>query len=138
LDVLIRFLLGEVAVALALFILLLIIMVWRMLRKTVVTVPSMSLVVEKIQYDHGETVNVSGIVFSDVDKPAAGETAGLKLTDAASAVFDVGTAVTGADGKYAASFAVPSDVAPGGVTITARDEALGIEATATFTLKEKG
>lgn len=133
-DVLIRFLLGEVAVALALFILLLIIMIWRMLRKTVVTVPSITLALEKTQYDHGETVNVTGAVFSDVDKPAVGETVALTLTDSAEAEFDVGTALTEEAGKYTASFTVPNDVAPGGVTVKAKDVALGIEATATFTL----
>jgi uncharacterized protein (DUF58 family) len=113
---------------------LLILLLYVLARKTVVTVPSISLAIEKEQYDHGEIVNVTGVVKSDYDKPAQGETVVLKLTDSTDKTIDVGSAVTDAEGKYAASFAVPSDVAPGGVTVTAEDANLGVTATRTFTL----
>lgn len=126
-------LLGEAVVIAALVILLLLVLIWNLLRKRVVTVPSMSLTVGKPQYDHGETVDVSGIVSKDVGVPAPGETVDLKLTDSTEVEYPVGTAVTDADGKYAASFPVPDAIAPGGVTVTATVEALGVAAQATFT-----
>lgn len=134
-EIIIWLVLSEAAVALALIIIILVLVIWILLGKTVVTVPSITLAVEKPQYDHGETVNVTGLVTSDTDKPAAGETVDLKLTDSASQEFDVGTTTTGPDGKYAASFAVPGSVAPGGVTISAIDAKLGVEATTTFTFE---
>jgi hypothetical protein len=102
--------------------------------KTVVTVPSISLVLEKDTYDHGDTVNASGVVKSDVDKPAEGETVDLTLKDSSGKEFAVGTVVTDAEGKYETSFAVPGDVASGGVDVIAEDKKLGVTATRSFTL----
>jgi len=126
----------QIIALLAIVLLVLLALLLYVARKTVVTVPSMTLVLEKNTYDHSENVNVSGAVFSDVDKPAAGETVSLKLTDSSDTGFNVGSAQTGEDGKYVLSFNVPDDVAPGGVTVTAECEALGIEATATFTFAQ--
>jgi len=102
--------------------------------KTVVTVPSMTLFLDKEEYDHGDTVNASGVVKSDFEKPAEGETVDLTLKDSAGKEFAVGTVVTDAEGKYKTSFAVPDDVAPGGVNVTAEDAKLGVTATRSFTL----
>jgi hypothetical protein len=130
------FLLSPVVLAgLAIIIIILIILIGIYLWKRVVTVPSMTLSIDKTQYDHGETVVAKGAVFSDGTTSAAGETVNVKLTDSAGTDFPVGTIRTGEDGEYALSFAVPSAVVPGGVTVTAEDEALGVSAQQTFTLR---
>ena len=127
----------EIAALLIVLIVLLLVIIWKLLRKHVVTVPSITLTVEKTQYDHGETVNVNGAVFSDGTTPAAGESVSLKLTDSAGDEFPVGSVTTDENGKYQTSFAVPDAVAPGGVTVTATADNMGVTATATFTLNNK-
>jgi hypothetical protein len=122
----------------------LIILIWILLRKRVVTVPSLTLAITPVtppgQYDHGATVNVTGTDLLDVGpppEPAAGDTITLDLTDSAGTKFSgVGTAQAGNDGSYSASFVVPPTAAPGQATLTATSKATGATNTATFTQKK--
>jgi hypothetical protein len=135
-------LLTESAVVLALIIIYLIIRIWILLRKYVVTLPQLTLALAPVtppgQYDHGATVNFSGVDLSDIGPPAVpapGATINLSLEDAAGTETQVGSVQTQEDGSFAGSFVVPADAAPGDATLTATDPATGATATATFTLK---
>jgi hypothetical protein len=142
-DTLIRLILWEVCVTLILIILYLLIKLILMLRKHVVTVPSITLAITPVsppgQYDHGEEVDLTGLVLLDTGvtppAPGTGETVVLDVTDSAGTDFPaVATATCGSDGSYAAKFNVPAAMAPGQATLKASDTKLGISATATFTL----
>jgi hypothetical protein len=118
---------------------LLLIILFILLKKKIVTVPSLTMVLTPVtppgQYDHGATVNVTGVDLLDVGKPAAGDTVTLNLTDSSGAEFNgVASVQTAQDGSYAASFVVPNTVAPGQATLEATDAKTGATATATFTL----
>jgi hypothetical protein len=124
--------------------LLLLVFCWYVLRrKKVVTVPSLTLAITPVtppgQYDHGATVQVTGIDLLDTGPPtapAAGDTVTLNLEDAAGTAFpNVASATVGSDGSYFASFAVPATAAPGVATLTATDSKTGATATTTFTQK---
>lgn len=129
-------LLSETAVALALFIIFLVILIWILLRKKIVTVPNLTLVLNKTQYDHGEEVDASGVDQSDTGVPAESATVNLDLMDSSGTEFkDVASAVTDTNGNYSASFDVPSGAAPGQATLTATDPKTRATATATFTFK---
>jgi Na+-transporting methylmalonyl-CoA/oxaloacetate decarboxylase gamma subunit len=124
-----------VLVGVVLILLVILILLLYLRGKIVVTVPSITLDPIKAQVDHGESVPVTGAVYLDTGTPAAGESITLKVTDSAGTEFDnVGTAQSGADGKYAGSFDVPSAMAPGQATLEAVDDKLGVTATQTFTL----
>jgi hypothetical protein len=103
-------------------------------RKTVVTVPSITLNLSPTtSVKHGDSVDASGNVYSDGTTPAAGETVELTLTDSKGNTFPGPTVTTGPDGSYDAPFVVPG-VAAGAVNVEAADTALGVTATKTFTL----
>jgi hypothetical protein len=138
-------LLNEKVFAAALTVIILLIMlIWILLRKTVVTVPQLTLAITPVtppgQYDHGATVNVTGTDLLDVGPPtvpAVGDTITLNLTDSAETQFvAVATTTVASDGTWAASFAVPANAAAGQATLTATDPKTGATATATFTQKK--
>ena len=132
---LLEWLVIELAAAIALLIAILICLIKLMLRMKIATVPSMTLSLNATQFDHGEEVDASGIVYSDVGIPAANETVVLKLVDSAGALFDnLATAATGTDGSYKASFDIPAAAAPGQATVTAYDAKLDVQASQTITL----
>jgi hypothetical protein len=134
-DILISIFLLEVDILIAIVIIFLILLIWILLGKTVVTAPSITLApLSPAQYDHGDTVSCSGVVYSDKTTPAPGETVDLTLTDSKGTLFDLGTVVTDQNGAFSDSFVVPG-VAPGAVTLTATDTALGVSATQSFTLE---
>jgi hypothetical protein len=131
----IRILLILALVILAVFI------VWLLLRKHVVTVPSITLAITPVtppgQYDHGATVNVTGTDLLDTGPPAlpaVGDTINLEVKDSAGTEFSVGSVQAASDGTYKASFVVPATAAPGTATLTATDATTGATATATFRL----
>lgn len=133
----------DVMLVAAVIIILIIIILFILRKKRIVTVPSITLALTPVtppgQYDHGETVNVTGVTLLDVGPPAvpgAGDTVTLDLVDASGAKFAaVGTAQAGTDGSYAGSFVVPAAAAPGTATLTVTDGKTGATATTTFTLR---
>jgi hypothetical protein len=133
--------LGRTSVLLALLVLFVIVLLWMLLRKRVVTVPQITMAITPVtppgQYDHGETVNVTGTDLLDVGPPtvpAVGDTISLDLTDSAGTKFPaVATATVAADGTWAAAFAVPANAAAGQATITGTDAKTGATAQQTFT-----
>lgn len=64
-NTLITLILDEVALILALGIVILLLIIWEKLRKTVVTVAVVSVKTEVASYDHGDTVNITGDVSVD-------------------------------------------------------------------------
>lgn len=139
-DILVEFILVELAAALALWIIYLLLKILLMLRKIVVTLPQLTLQLTPVtppgQYDHGATVNVTGLDLSDVGPPAvpaAGATINLSLTDKAGVVTPVGSVQTANDGTFAGSFVVPATAAAGDASLQATDPATGATGSVTFT-----
>lgn len=128
---LILFILAEVGVALILAILLLIIIILQLLGKTVVTVTVVSVKAEAASYDHGDTVNITGDVTVD-GTAQVGTSVSITIKDSAETEYALPDATTGTDGKFAAAWTIPPEVAPGVCTISAT--AMGMTAQYTFTL----
>jgi len=129
-DVLVRLILAEFAVALALFIVYLILKIVLMLRKRVV-VPGITVTVDKAAYMQGENVGITGLLTED-GSPAPGETVSLKITDPAGSETILPEAITDIAGKFSSVWQVPQDASPGLYTVSATG--LGITAHTTFTL----
>lgn len=134
LDSLINWILGEVAVALALVILLLLIIIWQLLKKYVVTVTVVTVKTEAASYDHGDTVQITGDVTVD-GTPQAGTLVSLIVKDAVGTEFPLPDTTTDTDGKFTAAWTIPPEVAPGVCTLSAT--ALGATATTTFRFSNK-
>jgi hypothetical protein len=113
-----------------LFLLILVILILLLLRKHVVA-PTLSVVVESKPYVHGDFIAISGILKED-GEPIKGTVIGLTVTDPSSTETPITGATTDDEGKYATSWQIPSDAAPGVWTVTAT--AMGVSATTTFTL----
>jgi len=123
----------EVAI---LFILILIyLQLRRMSRRNKVAVPQLTVTVDKPSghYLHGDTVKISGILKED-DEGVAGETVGLSVKYSDDTNVDLPDVTTDPDGAFTAEWVILSDVPPGSVILNG--SALGIVATATFTLKK--
>lgn len=109
------------------------IQVWNLLKKIVVTVTVVAVKTDAASYAHGATVKISGYVTTD-GKPQANETVTLKITDPSSDETDLPDATTADDGTFASSWDVPSDAVPGTYTLEAT--AKGMTNTVTFTFKQ--
>ena len=129
-DTIINIILSEIATLLIILILILLLILYERLRKIVV-VPSVSVATDKANYPHGETVTITGVVEEN-DEPQASADVDIFVKDPnGELVFEV-KATTDADGKYTATYDLPSDAVGGTWTVTAT--ALGTTATTTFTL----
>jgi hypothetical protein len=124
----------EIATALILVIIALVLIIWQLLKKYVVTVTVVTVKTDNTQYDHAATVNISGTVNIDT-VPQSGATVSLKVVDSNGVEFDLPDVVTAADGSFTAAWVIPSTVASGTCTLTAT--ALGVSATATFRFNNK-
>jgi hypothetical protein len=131
-DSLVTFILWEVGISLILVIILLILIILGLLKKLVVSVTVVSVKTEAASYDHGDTVNISGDVTTD-GTAQANVPVILVIKDSAGAEFSLPETTTDAEGKFAAAWTIPSEIAPGEVNVTAT--ALGMTATTTFTFR---
>jgi len=129
-DILIEFILAEIAVALAFWIIFLFLHILLMLRKRVL-VPLVTVSVDKAEYSRGEKAVISGKVTEN-GEPAADIPVTVKVTDPADVETDLGPLTTDADGKYTIDF--PIDPAALGGTYTVEADSLGVTATTSFTL----
>jgi len=115
-----------------LFILILIyLQLRRMGKRNKVAVPTLTVSVDQANYLHGDTVKISGTLKED-DEGVSGETVSLIVKDSDGTETGLPAVTTEEDGTFAAEWVVPSETPPGSVILTA--SALGVEATATFTL----
>jgi len=129
-DTIINIILSEIATLLIILILILLLILYERLKKIVV-VPSVSVATDKANYPHGETVTITGVVQEN-GEPQEGATVAISVKDPSGAEQTALTTTTDADGKYTATYDLPSDAVGGTWTVTAT--ALGTTATTTFTL----
>ena len=120
----------EVVILLAVLGVLLILLVWWLLRKLVV-VPSLSVATDKASYFRGETVQISGSLQQN-GNPLANQTLGLTVRPPTGDAYSLPSVTTDTEGKFVASWDIPSDAIAGGYTVEATSA--GVSATATFTL----
>jgi len=129
-GILIKIILGEVAVLLALLILVLLIHIWLLLRKKIV-VPELTVATDKPSYDHTEDVNISGTLKED-GQPMAGKTISIKIVPPEGEEIELADVQTDEEGEYAAVWDIPVDAVPGTYKVEATG--MGVTATTTFTL----
>jgi len=130
-DLLLRIIMSETIILLGLLAVLLILLVWWLMRK-LVAVPAITVATDKALYLAGETVGISGVLTAD-GKPLEGRTVGLSIQPPTGDAYSLPPATTNAEGKFTASWAIPSDAEAGSYVLTATS--VGASATATFTLK---
>jgi len=120
--------LAETIVVLALVIVLLVLFLWWWLRKIVV-VPTLTVTVDKAEYMRGETVHISGSLM-DGANPLPNKQVALSIQPPSGDAYSLPAATTGADGKFAADWAVPAAAVSGTYNLAA--SAMGVSASKTF------
>ena len=120
---------GAEPLLLAVLCALLVLLVWWLLRKLVV-VPRLSVATDKDTYLRGETVQISGSVISN-GNPLADQSVGLAIQPPTGDAYSLPSVTTDAEGKFAASWDIPSDAVAGLYTVEAAS--VGASATTAFT-----
>jgi hypothetical protein len=128
-ELLLRIILGEVTVLLALFVILIVLLIWLLLRKLVV-VPNISVATDKSSYFREESVQISGTLLSN-GNPLAGQTVGMTIEPPSGDAYSLPSVTTDADGNFTASWAIPTDAVAGSYTLTVAS--VGVSGTAAFT-----
>lgn len=129
-NVLIEFIMLEIAATLALLIVYLLLQILLMLRKRVL-VPLVTVMTDKPEYARGATAHISGVVTEN-GEPATGIPVSVKVTDPKDVETDLGPVNTDPKGAYTVDF--PIDAAAAGGTYTVEADSLGVTATTSFTL----
>jgi len=109
---------------------LIMVVIW-IIRKYVI-IPSLTVATDKDSYDRSEDVQISGDLKDQTDAGIPDKTVTIAVEDPGGVVYPTFTALTDANGDYAAVWAIPDDAAGGTYTLTA--SALGISASKTFRL----
>ena len=130
-ELLWRIILCELIILLAVLGVLLILLVWWLLRKLVV-VPALAVATDKASYFREETVQISGLLQQN-GSPLANQTVGLTVKPPTGDAYSLPPVTTDTEGKFTASWAIPSDAVGGQYAVEAASA--GVKATATFTLK---
>lgn len=121
---------AELAILLALLVVLVILWIWKLLRELVI-VPGMTVAVDKAHYFKEETVAISGTVM-DGSSPVVGESVGFAIQPPTGDAYIVPPTTTDSGGAFTASWVIPLDAESGTYTLTAAGA--GVAGTTTFIL----
>lgn len=120
---------GAEPLLLAVLCALLILLVWWLLRKLVV-VPKLSVATDKDTYLREEIAQITGSLVSN-GNPLADQSVGLAIQPPTGDAYSLPSVTTDAEGKFTASWDIPSDTVAGLYTVEAAS--VGVSATTTFT-----